>query len=67
MRRLIRFYTTKYKLRSDDYEDFFHELTRKRLEYIFNRIVRNPATEIFENENAFFLRLTVQTEYREGI
>lgn len=40
---------------SDEYEDFFHELTRKRLEYISNRIVRNPITEIFENESAFVL------------
>lgn len=40
---------------ADEYETFFLELTKKRLEYIFNKIVPNPITEIFENDRAFFL------------
>lgn len=40
---------------SDEYEDFYHELTRKRLEYVFDRSVINPISELFENENAFLL------------
>lgn len=40
---------------SDEYEVFFHELTKKRLEYIFNKIMRKPIDEIFENESAFLL------------
>jgi len=40
---------------SDDYEDFFQELTRKRLEYVLERPILNPISEIFENEGAFIL------------
>jgi hypothetical protein len=40
---------------SDDYEAFFHELTRKRLEYVFGRIIIDPMSEIFENDKAFLL------------
>lgn len=40
---------------ADEYETFFSELTRKRLEYIFNKIVSNPIAEIFENDRGFFL------------
>lgn len=40
---------------ADEYETFFSELTRKRLEYVFKKTVSNPIAEIFENERAFFL------------
>ncbi|WP_129582698.1 hypothetical protein [Methanolobus psychrotolerans] len=40
---------------ADEYETFFHELTRKRLQYIFERMISDPITEIFENERAFYL------------
>lgn len=40
---------------SDEYEAFFHELTRKRLEYVFGRFVIDPTSEIFENDKAFLL------------
>jgi hypothetical protein len=40
---------------SDDYEEFFLELTRKRLEYVLGRSISDPITEIFENEGAFIL------------
>lgn len=40
---------------SDDYEDFFLELTRKRLEYVLGRSISDPITQIFENEGAFIL------------
>lgn len=39
----------------DEYEKFFFELTRKRLEYFFDRPVSNPISEIFENHEAFIL------------
>jgi hypothetical protein len=37
----------------DDYERFFYELTRKRLEFFSKKIISNPITEIFENQDAF--------------
>jgi hypothetical protein len=40
---------------SDEYENFFLELTRKRLELFFNRKIVNPIHELFENENAYIL------------
>ncbi len=40
---------------SDEYETFFRELTRKRLELVFGRSVSEPINEIFENEGAFVL------------
>lgn len=40
---------------SDEYEAFFHELTRKRLEYVFGRFVIDPTLELFENDRAFLL------------
>ena len=33
----------------------FHELTRKRLEYVLKKLVSDPVKEIFENEKAFIL------------
>lgn len=40
---------------SDEYESFFFELTRKRLELVLDKTVVDPVQEIFENENAFVL------------
>jgi hypothetical protein len=40
---------------SDDYESFFHELTRKRLEYVKKNTVTDPIEAIFDSENAFIL------------
>lgn len=39
----------------DEYEKFFFELTRKRLEYFLNKPISNPIHEIFENHEAFIL------------
>lgn len=40
---------------ADDYETFFLELTKKRLEFVLGTIVSNPIKTLFENEQAFFL------------
>ncbi|MDO8726712.1 MAG: hypothetical protein Q7J35_11650 [Candidatus Methanoperedens sp.] len=40
---------------AEEYETFFHELTKKRLEYVLNKTVKNPLTEIFEDERPFYL------------
>lgn len=40
---------------SDEYESFFFNLTKKRLEYIFDRTITEPINEIFENDKAFYL------------
>jgi len=40
---------------ADEYETFFSELTRKRLEYVFKKMVSNPITELFENDRAFVI------------
>jgi hypothetical protein len=37
----------------DDYERFFYELTRKRLEFFSNKNISNPIQKIFENQDAF--------------
>lgn len=39
---------------ADDYETFFHDLT-KRLEFVFNKTIPNPIKTIFDSEGAFFL------------
>jgi len=40
---------------ADDYETFFHDLTKKRLEFVFNKTIPNPIKTIFDSEGAFFL------------
>ncbi len=40
---------------AEEYEVFFHELTKKRLEYVFGRMIMNPIIEIFENDRPFYL------------
>lgn len=40
---------------SDDYESFYYNLTKKRLEYTFHRQIDDPINEIFENDKAFYL------------
>jgi hypothetical protein len=40
---------------AEEYEFFFHELTKKRLEYILGRRVLNPIIELFENDRPFYL------------
>jgi hypothetical protein len=40
---------------ADDYENFFFELTKKRLEFICSHKIPNPIKAMFEHENAFYL------------
>lgn len=40
---------------TEEYEKFFAELTRKRLEFTLEREISNPIGEIFETESAFIL------------
>ena len=40
---------------TEEYEKFFSELTRKRLEYVSGKIVASAIGEIFENEGGFML------------
>ncbi|MDP2217145.1 MAG: hypothetical protein Q8J68_07670 [Methanolobus sp.] len=40
---------------SDEYEAFFYELTKKRLELVFDKSVISPIEELFENDKAFYL------------
>lgn len=40
---------------SDEYESFFLNLTQKRLEYIFDKPIKEPISEIFESDKAFYL------------
>jgi len=40
---------------SDEYESFFSELTKKRLEFFCEKKITSPIKAIFENEGAFFL------------
>jgi hypothetical protein len=40
---------------TEEYEKFFSELTRKRLEYVSRKIVASAIDEIFENEGGFML------------
>lgn len=40
---------------TEEYEKFFSELTRKRLEYVSGKIVASAIDEIFENEGGFML------------
>jgi hypothetical protein len=42
---------------TEEYEKFFSELTRKRLEHVSKKIIASPINEIFENEGAFILVL----------
>lgn len=40
---------------SEEYESFFHSLTKKRLEYVFDKTITDPINEIFETDRAFYL------------
>jgi predicted ATPase len=40
---------------TEEYEKFFIELTRKRLEFVLGRDIPTPINEIFETESAFIL------------
>jgi hypothetical protein len=40
---------------ADDFENFFLEMTKKRLDFICGHSISNPIKAIFENEGAFFL------------
>lgn len=40
---------------SDEYESFFHDMTKKRLEFVLERSTTDPIDELFENDKAFYL------------
>ena len=40
---------------SDEYESFFSEMTKKRLEYFCKHSISHPLKAIFEHEGAFYL------------
>lgn len=40
---------------TDEYENFFYQLTKKRLEFFWKKGISDPRTDVFENQEAFIL------------